>query len=180
MPDKKRDLLLLAAKLTLYFFIGMLALVTLMLTIGIPVSIIFQDQIVAEAASHGINAGPEIVGAILLFLVSLIILCVGTGYFLLLLLRIVNSVSEGDPFVPANAMRLSRMGWLALGSQLAMIPLGAMTLWLESITENAKNVHIDAEFGLSGEGMLLALVLFILARVFRKGTDMREELEGTV
>ena len=29
-------------------------------------------------------------------------------------------------------------------------------------------------------GILLALVLFILARVFRKGAEMRAELEGTV
>jgi hypothetical protein len=34
--------------------------------------------------------------------------------------------------------------------------------------------------GISFGGFLLALVLFILARVFRKGTEMREELEGTV
>jgi hypothetical protein len=29
-------------------------------------------------------------------------------------------------------------------------------------------------------GVILSLTLFVLARVFRKGTDMREDLEGTV
>jgi hypothetical protein len=38
----------------------------------------------------------------------------------------------------------------------------------------------DVDFGLSFGGVLLALVLFILARVFRKGAEMRAELEGTV
>ena len=36
----------------------------------------------------------------------------------------------------------------------------------------------DIEFSLTG--VLLALVLFILARVFRHGAAMREDLEGTV
>ncbi len=34
--------------------------------------------------------------------------------------------------------------------------------------------------GISGNGLLLMLILFILARVFRKGAEMRAELEGTV
>jgi hypothetical protein len=37
-----------------------------------------------------------------------------------------------------------------------------------------------SRFGFSLGGVLLALVLFILARVFRQGAKMREELEGTV
>ena len=39
---------------------------------------------------------------------------------------------------------------------------------------------LRADFGFSGGGLLLMLVLFILARVFRRGAEMREELEGTV
>jgi hypothetical protein len=38
----------------------------------------------------------------------------------------------------------------------------------------------DFDFGVSLGGLLLALTLFILARVFRQGAAMREDLEGTV
>ena len=52
---------------------------------------------------------------------------------------------------------------------------GAFNPWAENVT---KDVHFKAEMPLSG--LFLALVLFILARVFREGTRMREDLEGTV
>ena len=35
-------------------------------------------------------------------------------------------------------------------------------------------------FNVELTGILLTLILFILARVFREGSRMREELEGTV
>ena len=34
--------------------------------------------------------------------------------------------------------------------------------------------------GFSLTGILMVLILFILARVFKRGAEMREELEGTV
>jgi hypothetical protein len=39
-------------------------------------------------------------------------------------------------------------------------------------------MHFKADVPLAG--LFLALVLFILARVFREGTRMRDDLEGTV
>ena len=72
------------------------------------------------------------------------------------------------------------MGWIALGSQVVMIPLGALLHWIAVITRDMRNVRIEADFGLSGGMILLTLVLFILARVFRHGAAMREDLEGTV
>ena len=40
--------------------------------------------------------------------------------------------------------------------------------------------RFSMEFNLTLSGLALAVILFILARVFRKGADMRAELEGTV
>ena len=95
--------------------------------------------------------------------------------FLRTLKLVIDSVGAGDPFAPVNAKRLARMGWLMIGVQLAAIPIGALAAWL--------NHRIDVGeigFEVSGEGVVLALVLFILARVFRHGAAMRDELEGTV
>ena len=39
-------------------------------------------------------------------------------------------------------------------------------------------LHVEGK--ISFHGLLLTLVLFILARVFRHGTTLRTELEGTV
>ncbi|HSM54053.1 MAG TPA: DUF2975 domain-containing protein [Erythrobacter sp.] len=185
MDTHKRDPLLTAAQLLLYFFIGVLCFAVVMVGIGIPAAVIFQDRIVAEAAAHGVTSGPELVGAILVLLVATAAVLALAAYFLILLLRIVDSVKQGDPIVAINAERLSRMGWVALVGQLAAIPVGAMILWVAEVAKDAKDlgveaVHLKGDFGIDGSSILLVLILFILARVFRKGAEMREELEGTV
>lgn len=95
--------------------------------------------------------------------------------FLRLLRRIVDSVAEGDPFIPENAVRLDRMGWLAVSIQLIAIPAGGLTGWIAHV---GRVPPVDV--GLSVGGILLALILFVLARVFRRGAAMRDDLEGTV
>ena len=89
--------------------------------------------------------------------------------------RIVDSVGGGDSFAPVNADRLRAMVWLTLAIQAVGIPCEAIALWIGHVTEGN-----DIDFGLSIGGLLLALVLFILARVFRRSAEMREELEGAV
>jgi hypothetical protein len=100
--------------------------------------------------------------------------------FLLELGGIVKSVERGDPFEPANADRLSRMGWIAVAGYAIATVIGSIAAWIKSVAGEAGN-HIDVDdVGLDGGGILLILVLFILARVFRHGAAMREDLEGTV
>ena len=181
----KRDPLLTAARLMLAAFIAVLGLVAAAIVLAIPVVLAFQGQVLAEIAAKGVKVGPEIIGAILIVLAGVAALLALGVYFFLLLRRIVLSVGVGDPFIPENAERLSRMGWLILAGQIASIPVGAMVLWIASLIEDtpaASHVHADvhSDFGFSFSGLLLMLVLFILARVFRCGTEMREELEGTV
>lgn len=180
MTASTRDPLLMAAQGLLWFFIGVLCFALIMVGIGVPAVAIFQDRIVAEAAAKGITAGPELIGTILLVLAGVFVLLALAAYFLVLLLRIVDSVKDGDPFVVVNAERLSRMGWIALASQLATIPLAAAILWIDEMVGHVEDIHIDTDLGVSGEGLLLVLILFILARVFRHGAAMREELEGTI
>lgn len=92
---------------------------------------------------------------------------------------IVLSVDRGDPFEPANARRLRRMGWLAVIGQVLMLPLAAMGRWLAPYLDRlGERYAID--FGLDPAALLLILVLFILARVFERGAAMQGDLEGTV
>lgn len=92
---------------------------------------------------------------------------------------IVGSVSEGEPFRAENADRLSRMGWIAIIAELVALPLAALTAWSAPYLEKAGK-HVDVDFGLNGESLLMILILFILARVFREGARMKADLEGTV
>jgi hypothetical protein len=97
--------------------------------------------------------------------------------FVTRLAQMIDTVGQGDPFTADNARRLTRMGWDAIAIQLISIPATLLSEWLKpQLTEGTFSISSDFSFA----GIGLALVLFILARVFRKGTEMREDLEGTV
>ena len=175
-----KDPLLTAARFIITFFIVVFAFVIAAIVVGIPVMLFNQARILTAVAEEGIKVGPELFGALGLLLVSLAAFLSLMIWFLVLLRRIVNTVGKGDPFVPENADRLSRMGWIAVGTQVLAIPMGAMVLWLAEVFKEADDVHVDADMGVDGGAIVLILVLFILARVFRHGAAMREDLEGTV
>lgn len=179
-PTAPRDPLLLAARLFLWFLIGTLSLACVFVTLGLPVVAVMQSQIMAELTSEGMASGKEVIGAMLALLASAAVFLGLAVYFLVLLLRIVNSVKQGDPFIADNAQRLARMGWVAVAAQVAIIPLAAMALWLDEAIGDQPGTTFETDVSINPPGILLVLILFILARVFRKGAAMRDELEGTV
>lgn len=91
------------------------------------------------------------------------------------LLAIVRTVRDGDPFVAANAYRLQAIAWALLALQLLSIAIGSIG---KAVSSPAHPVHLDAGFSISG--WLAVILTFVLARVFAKGTLMREDLAGTV
>ena len=94
---------------------------------------------------------------------------------LLTTVRIVRS-ADTDPFVADNARRLMQIGWLLLGMQA----VGLATDMLMSMFPKEVTDHIHAGFDLSPFAILAALLIFVLAQIFRRGSQMRAELEGTV
>jgi hypothetical protein len=119
----------------------------------------------------------SVTGAILLLLVIAMASLALAYDFVTRLAQIIDTVGEGDPFTFGNAGRLRRMAWLAIVIQalglLAMLPSG----WLKAQLAGGM-FHLGSDFSLMGVG--LAIVLFVLARVFRQGAAMRADLEGTV
>ena len=91
------------------------------------------------------------------------------------LLAIVETVRAGDPFVPANAIRLQAIAWVLLALNLLSIVIGAIA---KTASTPAHPLHINAGFSING--WLAVLLTFLLARVFAEGTLMREDLKGTV
>jgi hypothetical protein len=106
-----------------------------------------------------------------------------SGVFLLALLtlmllmtaRIVKT-AESDPFVEDNARRLMQIGWLLVAMQI----VGLTADMIISMFPKAVSDHVQAGFDLSPVGILAVLLIFVLAQIFRRGAQMRDELEGTV
>ena len=177
-----RDPLLIAAKVVLAFIMGVCAFAAFFLVIGAVAVPVMQDNIAAELLAEGKGPLPDgffwAVTVLLLAITALLGLLI---YFLQLLWRIIGSVGEGDPFVPENADRLSRMGWVAVAGNVLAFLMGGLVMWVANIAKDlGEDVHFDGDVDFGGGGLLLILVLFILARVFRQGAAMREDLEGTV
>jgi Protein of unknown function (DUF2975) len=91
------------------------------------------------------------------------------------LLTIVETVSVGNPFVVANAVRLKTIAWAILSLELMHFAVGIVAA-LVSTTAAPLNIS----WGFSLTQWLTVLMLFVVARVFEQGARMREDLEGTV
>jgi hypothetical protein len=174
MSNIGKDPLLSIARGLIGLTMALLGAVAAALMLLIVAGLTFKREfLISQVAEKGI---PDQGYPALLVLVALVaVLCVLGILFLRHLFRIVGSVGSGDPFNPINADRLRAMAWLTLGAQPLLWAIGAAAHWFARYGADA---HPDV--GISLSGFLLAVVLFILARVFRTGAQMREDLEGTV
>ena len=177
MPvESKPDRLLFVTRLILTFLIWFTAAAALVCSLLIPIVVLKRGAVVQDLAHGGIRA--EALPWMVLLLGLGIAMAVLGYFFFRLLRRIVDSVSDGDPFIPINADRLRSMAWLSLGIQAVVIAATPLMIWFDALPHKP-NVHHN-ESGISIGSLVLAMLLFVLARVFRVGAEMREELEGTV
>jgi hypothetical protein len=98
-----------------------------------------------------------------------------TIQFLRKLIAMIDSVGLGSPFVPENVARLRVMAWLVSAMQAMELLSLPLTPWLRRAFANP---HFFVAFSLAG--LVTALLLFTLARVFEQGTRLAEDDEGTV
>ena len=174
--ESKRDRLLFVTRLVLTLLLGGTLLLMALAIIGIPAAFLFHGTLEPHLVESGFRPGSIPWLALMLALVGVM---AALGFlFFRHLRRIVDSVSSGDPFVPVNADRLQAMAWLSLGVQGVVFLLTPLIIWFDAMPHKPNVHHSDS--GLSFGSMILALLLFVLARVFRVGAEMREELEGTV
>lgn len=91
------------------------------------------------------------------------------------LIRMLDTVAAGDPFVSGNADRLRLVAWCLLGIQLCDIGFGVAG----AIIDTAAGERLSGWApGLTG--WLAVLLVFVLARVFREGARLRAEAELTI
>jgi hypothetical protein len=122
----------------------------------------------------GTDAGPIMMG---LRAIALLGVAAVPLFHLVLtrLLRMVETVGRGDPFVAANAYRLHAIAWILVALNLLSMVIGGIG---KTISSKEFPLHLDAGFSING--WLCVILTFVLARVFAEGTLMREDLEGTV
>jgi hypothetical protein len=98
-------------------------------------------------------------------------------FILRALRRVVASASVGDPFIEANAVDLVRVAWLLLGVNVIDALIKPMVYLLAPDAVRAK-IHDTVHISITG--LFAVLLIFVLAQIFRRGSDMRAELAGTI
>ncbi|NJO13957.1 MAG: DUF2975 domain-containing protein [Rhizobiales bacterium] len=185
MNDKPNDILLLAGKVLTVLMQGLMAVAAATLIITAFALLAASSSINAELlAEFGTKASPLPVADILGLFACALVAVVLVFYFFGKLRAIISSVGEGEPFIPENADRLNAMAWLLTALQVVKPVLGVAALpvaqWASAFESEDLHISTDFSSGVDLTSILMVVVLFILARVFRHGAMMREDLEGTV
>ncbi|WP_374406762.1 DUF2975 domain-containing protein [Pelagerythrobacter sp.] len=182
MTDRPNDALLRFGKAFALILQGVCALAGGVALLLIPIVPLASQDMLPEFLDLNdlpiIEASPLSVFSIALMLAMIL---AALFYFFGKMRALIKSVGEGDPFIPENARRLNAMAWLLLGVQVLTVLVGGLRLYLVNLVDDAANgrASIDVSF-YDLDGMLMVIILFILARVFRHGAAMRDDLEGTV
>ena len=181
---KTNDIVLKSTRGLLIFSKWLLVLGIGALTIALPAILVFNDKVVSAMGEVFVSPpGPEVVGLLAGIILLGIVMMLLTLFALNRLRKIVDSVSEGNPFTRINGTRLRGMGIAVLAIQIvtfvgSLLATGLLTMLGEVKPDRDFHLTIDGSISLSG--ILLFLLLIVLARVFDRGAEMREELEGTV
>ena len=175
------DPLLLFGKGLALFFQGLFALLGIAAIIIIPAVLLASQDMLPESFDVDLPIIDASATSVLVIAILLLIIAAAMIMFFGKLRAIIRTVGDGDPFIPDNAQRLNTMAWLLLGVQVAGLFVGALRLYLANAVATTADARESLDLGINDfEGLIMALILFILARVFRHGAAMRADLEGTV
>jgi Protein of unknown function (DUF2975) len=176
MTEIADNRILRITRLLVFLIMGFVAVGGVVLALMSVVLPLYWTEALAEIAKErpGIDTSNLLPGLLSIFALGLLVL--GLIWTMMRkLLAIIDSVEDRNPFVVANAVRLRAIGWLMVGVQIVGLPLATAAGNVADIFgEN------DVGFDLPLNGILAILLVFILAGIFERGAEMREELEGTV
>lgn len=178
------DIVLKSARGILIFSKWMSVFAIGAITLGLITLPFTYPSLLAKISTVLVNApAPETAGIFALILMMGIVILLLTLFAINRLRRLVDSVGDGSPFTRINGTRLRGIGLAAFAIQIvtffgSLLGEGLLTMLGETKPGQDFDISIDASISLSG--ILLVLLLIILARVFDRGAEMREELEGTI
>ena len=172
----QKDRVLRAASLLLRVLIVLNLICLIGFAVVLILSVPFEPWLAARLARH-YGSSPDVLRAVTGLRLAAVLGLAGAAVVHLIfagLLRIVRTVEAGDPFVDRNATELARIGWALLAFQLLDLCVGALTRWLSALDFRV------ATWSPSVSGWLAVLMIFVLARVFRIGAAMRDDLATTI
>jgi Protein of unknown function (DUF2975) len=176
MTEIADNRILRITRLVVFLIMGFVAaggVVLALVSVGLP---LFWTEALAEIVKEKpvIDAGHLLPSLLSIFALGMLVL--GLIWTMMRkLLAIIDSVEDRNPFVAANAVRLRAIGWLMVGLQIVAIPLAVAA---GNVADIFGDNNVDMDFSING--ILAILLVFILAGIFERGAEMREELEGTV
>ncbi|MEQ9317095.1 MAG: DUF2975 domain-containing protein, partial [Henriciella sp.] len=123
-----------------------------------------------ETYVDGVKPGQFIAG-----LAGLVVFAPGIIYVCMQLKRILSTLADGDPFVPENGPRLTR-----IAVAIALVELGryVTVIMLNAFVDLGSEQPVRLSINLAAWAAVVAL--FILAQVFREGSRLREEEKMTI
>ena len=173
-PRKNSMAAFLSTVVTVIFWLAIVlgGFLFVILTIGLVGSLNGGeiDLPLVEARADGVPAG-RLVAA----LVGLVVFAPGIAYICAQLRRILSTLAEGDPFLPENAPRLTRIA-MAIG--LIEIIRMCSVLVLAATVDLGEGYVANININLAVWGAVI--VLLILAQVFKEGPRLREEEKMTI
>jgi len=123
-----------------------------------------------KALADGVMPGQLVIG-----LAGLAVVVPGVIFICLQLRRILLTLADGDPFVPENASRLSRVGIAIAAMELIRIATVMVVSTVPSLVGD-EPPRLATQFIL----WISVAALFVLSQVFREGTRLREEEKMTI
>lgn len=124
-------------------------------------------------SNPNVDAPSELAGLRFEMLIG-ITMAIATDRLLANLSHIIASARASDPFNAANAHRLQAIGWSLLVLQVLDIAIAVLSRICPSLGSPAPSGTFSAG------GWVAVLLVFVLARVFAKGSLMRDELAETI
>ena len=184
LKQPMNDGVLTATRWKINVIIGIMMFAAVTVSIGLIALPIFSGEVTREVGENFIN--PDAYGLLpmlMIILAGVIGVLTLAITFLFQLTKIINSAGEGDPFVRINAKRLRMMAYVTLAIQGVLVVLTITFSVLQGKLGELKpdsELTLQSDLDVSLTGILMFFILIILARIFERGADMREELEGTV
>jgi Protein of unknown function (DUF2975) len=123
-----------------------------------------------KALADGVMPGQLVIG-----LAGLAVIVPGVIFICMQLRRILLTLADGDPFVPENASRLSRVGIAIAAMELIRIAVVMVVSTMPTLVGD-EPPRLSTQFIL----WISVAALFVLSQVFREGTRLRDEEKMTI
>jgi len=125
-----------------------------------------------DALNVSVTDGTDSLPALVAGLIGGLVVIPAIIYVCIQLRRILATLAEGDPFVPENAARLTRVAATIAITQLLRIAVALVIGLSFDHTKLGLNLDLIAWASVAA--------LFILSQVFREGTRLRDEEKMTI